>query len=262
MPAAQVPAPLVALTHVPLLHVSPVGQTFPQEPQLLVVVSSVHVPLQQIPPVQEVPSAFVGFVQTPVVGSHVPASWHSSRGVHVTEVPAQDPSAWQTSLVVQALPSLHGAPTLIVVPQAPLGEQTAERQEPAGQSLALAHRWQIRRVGLSCTQRLVTQSLSSLQELPGERLREAAAASPIPAAARATPTAPPASDLSMSRRERPEPRARVNRSNRGGSIADPRPKAKRRSSSERTHGSIHGMRPSANGANVLLRNLKRLHAPH
>lgn len=117
VPAKQVPAPPLPATQVPLVHVSPAGQTFPQEPQLLVVVSSVHVPLQQIPPVQADPLAFAGLEQVPDARSQVPASWHSSRAVQTTAVPAQLPSAWQTSPVVQRLPSSHGAPTLTVNPQ-------------------------------------------------------------------------------------------------------------------------------------------------
>src|SRR5260221_7220502 len=58
----------------------------------------------------EVPSAFAGFEQCPVDGSHVPAEWHWSSAAHVTAVPPQTPEV-QTSPVVQAFPSEHDVPS-------------------------------------------------------------------------------------------------------------------------------------------------------
>jgi hypothetical protein len=40
------------------------------------------------PSLQVVPSFFVGFVQAPVPGSQLPASWHWSDALQVTAAPA------------------------------------------------------------------------------------------------------------------------------------------------------------------------------
>jgi hypothetical protein len=76
----------------------------------------VHTPAWQVPlpqtlgEVQVVPFGAVGFEQVPLVGSQVPATWHESEAVHTTGfAPVQMP-AWQVSVRVQALPSLHVLP--------------------------------------------------------------------------------------------------------------------------------------------------------
>jgi hypothetical protein len=70
----------------------------------------VSVRVQALPSLHVVPFATVGFEHVPVVGLHVPGPWHWSLAVHVTGfVPAQVP-AWQVSVRVQALPSLHVVP--------------------------------------------------------------------------------------------------------------------------------------------------------
>lgn len=40
--------------------------------------------VQALPSLQVVPSAAAGFEQAPLVGSHVPATWHASEAVQVT----------------------------------------------------------------------------------------------------------------------------------------------------------------------------------
>jgi hypothetical protein len=40
--------------------------------------------VQASPSLHEVPFAAIGFVHTPVAGSHVPAAWHASEATHVT----------------------------------------------------------------------------------------------------------------------------------------------------------------------------------
>jgi len=61
-----------------------------------------------------VPSAFAGFEQAPVVVSHVPALWHWSDAVHVTEFePTHTPNA-HLSVCVQAFPSLQVVPSALV----------------------------------------------------------------------------------------------------------------------------------------------------
>ena len=65
--------------------------------------------VQAFPSLHAIPSGAGGFEHAPVAGLHVPAEWHWSLGVHTSGFdPVQTPP-WQTSLLVQALPSLHGA---------------------------------------------------------------------------------------------------------------------------------------------------------
>jgi hypothetical protein len=65
--------------------------------------------VQALPSLHAVPLGAGGFEQAPVSGLHVPAKWHWPLGVHTTGVdPVQAPPS-QTSILVQALPSLHGA---------------------------------------------------------------------------------------------------------------------------------------------------------
>ena len=70
----------------------------------------VSVCVHELPSVQPVPSFAAGFEQTPVPGLHVPATWHWSSAVQVTGfAPVQIP-AWQVSVWVQELPSVHDVP--------------------------------------------------------------------------------------------------------------------------------------------------------
>jgi hypothetical protein len=51
-----------------------------------------------------------GLVQAPVAGLQTPATWQASEAAQLTgEAPVHTP-AWQVSLWVQALPSLHAVP--------------------------------------------------------------------------------------------------------------------------------------------------------
>jgi hypothetical protein len=62
------------------------------------------------PSLHAVPLLAKGFEHTPLLVSHVPATWHWSLAAHVTGFePAQAPF-WQVSVCVQALPSLHAVP--------------------------------------------------------------------------------------------------------------------------------------------------------
>lgn len=64
------------------------------------------------PSSQVVPSALAGVEHVPVARSHAPASWHWSRGGHVTGIiPVQTPP-WQVSVCVHASESLHPAPSI------------------------------------------------------------------------------------------------------------------------------------------------------
>src|SRR5882724_11704406 len=80
----------------------------------------VHVPAWQVstcvqasPSLHTAPSGLAGFEHTPVDGLHVPTSWHWSVALQTTGLaPVQTP-AWQVSVWVQALPSLHVAPSAL-----------------------------------------------------------------------------------------------------------------------------------------------------
>jgi len=70
----------------------------------------VSVCVQALPSLQAVPFGAFGFEQVPVIGLQVPATWHWPLAEHVTGFePVQTP-AWQVSVCVQALPSLHAVP--------------------------------------------------------------------------------------------------------------------------------------------------------
>jgi hypothetical protein len=77
----------------------------------------VHVPAWQVslcvqafPSEHEVPLAFAGFEQTPVLVSHVPALWHWSAAAQVTGLAPVQVPAWQVSVWVHALPSEQELP--------------------------------------------------------------------------------------------------------------------------------------------------------
>jgi hypothetical protein len=63
--------------------------------------------------VHAVPSTFTGLEQAPVVMSHVPAVWHSSKGVQETGVPPLHMPPMHT-LFVHALPPSHAVPSAMV----------------------------------------------------------------------------------------------------------------------------------------------------
>jgi hypothetical protein len=65
---------------------------------------------QALPSLQAVPLDAVGFEQVPVLGLHVPATWHGSLALHVTVLPAVQTPAWHVSFESQRLPSLHVVP--------------------------------------------------------------------------------------------------------------------------------------------------------
>jgi hypothetical protein len=69
--------------------------------------------VQALPSLQGVPFVLAGFEQAPLDGSQAPAAWHWSDAAQVTGLdPAQIPE-WQASVCVQALPSLHAAPSAL-----------------------------------------------------------------------------------------------------------------------------------------------------
>ena len=58
-----------------------------------------------------VPSGATGFEQVPVVGSHVPATWHASLAEHTTGFAPVHTPLWHASVRVQASPSAHAVPS-------------------------------------------------------------------------------------------------------------------------------------------------------
>ena len=65
--------------------------------------------VQALASLHVVPFGFAGFVQSPLVGSQVPALWHWSDAVHTIGVPPHVPFV-HASPVVHVLPSLHVVP--------------------------------------------------------------------------------------------------------------------------------------------------------
>jgi hypothetical protein len=65
---------------------------------------------QALPSLQAVPLAAAGFEHCPVLGLQVPATWHASEAVQVTEFDPVHVPLWQESVWVHAFPSLHVAP--------------------------------------------------------------------------------------------------------------------------------------------------------
>ena len=87
----------------------------------------VSICVQRFPSLQPVPSALDGLEQAPVAGAQVPTSWHWSWAMHTTGFTPVHTPAWQLSLWVQALPSLHGVPFAFDwLVQAPVGSQVPE----------------------------------------------------------------------------------------------------------------------------------------
>lgn len=91
----------------PLLDELPPAPLLEEEEDEL---ACMHVPPLHTPPEQGDPSGFAGWEQSPVCRSQIPASWHSSSGVHETGFPPLQEPAWQISALVQALPSSQGEP--------------------------------------------------------------------------------------------------------------------------------------------------------
>ncbi len=68
-----------------------------------------------MPSEHEVPSVAIGFEHGPLVGSHVPATWHASAAVHVTGLLPVHVPFWHESVCVHALPSLQAVPFALLV---------------------------------------------------------------------------------------------------------------------------------------------------
>jgi hypothetical protein len=77
--------------------------------------SQASVWVQPLPSLHDVPSAFAGWEQAPVAGSHVPGVWHWSGAVQTMGLAPVHTPLWQVSVWVQALPSSHAVPFANVV---------------------------------------------------------------------------------------------------------------------------------------------------
>jgi len=111
----------------------------------------VSVCVQELPSLQVVPFALGGFEQTPVPVLHVPTSWHWSEAVQTTGLaPAQRP-AWQVSVCVQALPSVHAVPfalggfehTPVPVSHTPASWHWSEAVQTTGFAPVQVPAWQV-----------------------------------------------------------------------------------------------------------------------
>jgi len=100
-------------------------QLEPKQTPAWQVSSAVHA----LPSLHGVPLGAGGLEQAPVVGSHVPATWHASLATHGTRPPAQTP-AWHASTAVHGLPSSHGVPS---------GAEVLEQVPVAGLHAAVWH---------------------------------------------------------------------------------------------------------------------------
>jgi hypothetical protein len=107
----------------------------------------------------------VAFEQAPLVGSHVPATWQESLAVHVTGLAPTHAPAWQLSLCVQALPSLHAVPFAaaglehcpVVESHVPATWQESLAVQVTGLAPTHAPAWQLS---------LCVQALPSLHDVP------------------------------------------------------------------------------------------------
>src|SRR5947208_396069 len=108
---------------------------------------------------QLVPLGLAGLLQAPVAGSQVPAVWHWLAAVHTTGLAPTQAPAWQVSVCVHALASLHLVPLgLAGLLQAPV----AGLQTPAvWHWLAAVHT-----TGLAPTQAPAAQVSVRVQALP------------------------------------------------------------------------------------------------
>jgi hypothetical protein len=77
-------------THTPLVHTS--------------------VWVHALPSLHAVPFGTTGFTQTPVLGSHAPATWHESIATQMTGLPPAHAPPVHKSVWVQAFPSLQAVP--------------------------------------------------------------------------------------------------------------------------------------------------------
>ena len=121
--------------------------------------------VQASPSVQPLPSAALGLEQVPVAVSQVPATWHWSLAEQVTGLaPTQVPD-WQVSVWVQALPSLHPVPLVLLgfeqvpvaVSQVPATWHWSLAEQVTGVAPTQVPAWQVS---------VWVQALPSLQPVP------------------------------------------------------------------------------------------------
>ncbi len=115
--------------------------------------------VQASPSLQPVPSLAAGFEHAPDVGSHAPAAWHWSEGVHVTGLVPTHAPAVQRSTCVQPFPSEHPVPSASEgFEQAPV----VESQTPAAWHWSAA----TQTTGLAPEQMPLAQASTWVQALP------------------------------------------------------------------------------------------------
>jgi hypothetical protein len=138
--------------------------------------------VQAFPSEQSEPLGRAGFEQAPLLGSQVPAAWHWPCAAHSTGfVPTQLP-AWQVSLCVQPLLSLHAVPlafagfahTPVAVLQVPALWHWSCAEHVTGFAPKQAPAWQVS----LCVQALPSEQLTPLALLGFEHNPLAGAQSP------------------------------------------------------------------------------------
>jgi hypothetical protein len=118
LPSLQVvPLAEIGFEHVPVVTSQVPAMWHWSEAVQVTGFEPVHVPdwhvsvwVQELPSLQEVPLAAIGFEHAPVAESQVPATWHWSDAVQVTGLAPVHVPDWHVSDCVQALPSLQVAP--------------------------------------------------------------------------------------------------------------------------------------------------------
>jgi hypothetical protein len=64
-----------------------------------------------LPSLQAVPFGAAGFEHVPVLGLHVPATWHWSEAAHVTGLEPTHVPAWHMFVCMHALVPVHAVPS-------------------------------------------------------------------------------------------------------------------------------------------------------
>ena len=98
-----------------------------------------------------VPFAAFGLLHTPVAALHTPATWQASEAAHTTGFAPTQAPAWQVSLCVQALLSLHALPlaafgllhTPVAALHTPARWHASEATHTTGLAPTQAPAWQV-----------------------------------------------------------------------------------------------------------------------
>jgi hypothetical protein len=104
-----------------------------------------------------VPSALLGLVQTPVPGTQLPALWHWSSALHVTELPALHVPPWHVSSVHRFASRSHDTPFALA---------TGAGQPDAGTHAPMVWHWSVVHVTAEPTTHVPDWHVSAVQRFP------------------------------------------------------------------------------------------------